>query len=199
MNSQSNGPTPTPDAAYTRGIQTLRTYPNAHITAYVRTGYGLNSTQSITSDIDTWNTWPTSVRPTGVFFDEAERGEVPGSWAILSSVAAYARSHGLGEVLVNNYGTRPVNDTGYGFADQSVVYEGNWDGYGTSSAEIDAIDVPAGELSVIIYSLPEEELSGQVTKFAGRGYGSVYFTSGPGYTAVYEDWDEFVSELDAAG
>ena len=66
------------------------------VIGYVRTNYGNQAIADVEADIDTYATWPTSYRPTGIFFDEV-------AWdasfvAQYTALAAYARSKGFGFV-----------------------------------------------------------------------------------------------------
>ena len=63
------------------------------VLGYVRTNYGNQAIADVQADIDTYATWPTTYRPTGIFFDEASNDAAHVSQ--YASYASYARSKGF--------------------------------------------------------------------------------------------------------
>jgi len=66
-----NGPTASPDAAFTEAIQKVHTFPNVEAIGYIPTGYGDRSASDIVKDVETYSGWAQkNAALDGVFFDE---------------------------------------------------------------------------------------------------------------------------------
>jgi hypothetical protein len=61
-----------PDAEYQKCLPTLRGTSNSKVklVGYVPTGFGSRSTTLVNADVTTYNNWPASYKPDGIFFDE---------------------------------------------------------------------------------------------------------------------------------
>jgi hypothetical protein len=62
----------TPDSQYQDCLPTLRGTMNSNVLliGYVYTSYGTRSSSDVEADISTYNNWPSSYKPDGIFFDE---------------------------------------------------------------------------------------------------------------------------------
>ncbi|MCJ1385088.1 hypothetical protein MMC17_008206 [Xylographa soralifera] len=157
----ASGPGGPPNSDYTSAMQTLKTYPNAFPLGYVDTNFGLYNASNIEANISTWAQWPSAVRPTGIFFNDFDNGSTPGSTAIMTQVAAYARSAGFTSKIVFNPGTIPLASAQkalFGAADHVVVYENSYASFAAQAAAIRSLKnngVPGRNMSVIVRVLWE--------------------------------------------
>ena len=73
------------------------------VLGYVSTRNGNRATSDVEADIDTYASWATSYRPSGIFFDEVSDGA--GKVSLYTSYVTYARNAGLDFVswIVSNH------------------------------------------------------------------------------------------------
>ncbi|MCJ1417310.1 hypothetical protein MMC32_003652 [Xylographa parallela] len=196
----ASGPGGLPNSDYTSAMQTLKTYPNAIPLGYVDTNFGLYNASNIEANISTWANWPSAVRPTGIFFDDVDSGSTPGSTAIMTQVAAYARSAGFTSKIVFNPGAIPLASAQkalFGAADHVIVYENSYASYAAQAVAIKSLKnsgVPGRNISVIAYGMPSTgtALAILTANFTGECYGSVYLTDNAGgYANFGADWATF--------
>ncbi|MCJ1281674.1 hypothetical protein MMC26_000996 [Xylographa opegraphella] len=196
----ASGPGGPPNSDYSSAMQTLKTYPNAIPLGYVDTNFGLYNASNIEANISTWARWPSAVRPTGIFFDDVDTGNTAGSTAIMTQVAAYARSAGFTSKIVFNPGAIPVASAQkalFGAADHVIVYENSYTSYPAQAAAIKSLKnsgVPGRNMSVMAYGMPSTgtALAMLVANLTGECYGSVYLTDNAGdYANFGADWAAF--------
>ncbi|VDB85828.1 unnamed protein product [Peniophora sp. CBMAI 1063] len=96
--------------------------PASALLGYVSTNHSHRHCENITADIRTYASWPSSYRPTGIFFDEAPSNA--GNVSLYKYYAGFARGMGF-SFIVFNPGTKA--DSGFydpTAADMVVTYEG---------------------------------------------------------------------------
>jgi hypothetical protein len=113
----NNGPLPSVDPGYAKGIAAL-TAAGIRVAGYVATGYGARAQSATDGDVDLYRAQYPQLA--GIFFDEAAIYE-PGHEARYSAEASHARSAGF-QLLVANPGTAPIAAYA-GLFDVSLVYE----------------------------------------------------------------------------
>ncbi|MCJ1431418.1 hypothetical protein MMC27_000771 [Xylographa pallens] len=202
----ASGPGGPPNSDYTSAMQTLKTYPNAISLGYVDTNFGLYNVSNIEANISTWAHWPSAARPTGIFFDDVDNGSTPGSTAVMTQVAAYARSVGFTSKIVFNPGTIPLVSAQkalFSAADHVVVYEDSYASYPAQAAAIENLKssgVPGRNMSIIVYGMPTTgtALTILTANLTGECYGSVYLTDNAGgYANFGADWATFTQLTNA--
>ncbi|MCJ1399433.1 hypothetical protein MMC11_002635 [Xylographa trunciseda] len=202
----ASGPGGLPNSDYTSAMQTLKTYPNAFPLGYVDTNFGLYNATNIEANISTWAQWPSAVRPTGIFFDDVDSGSRPGSTAIMTQVAAYARSAGFNSKIIFNPGTIPIASAQkalFSAADHVVVYESSYASYATQAGAIKSLKnsgVPGRNMSLVVYGMPTTgtTLATLVANLTGECYGSIYLTDNAGdYANFGADWGTFTQTVNA--
>lgn len=96
-----NGPMSTSDLYpnYATCIPNLKNAGSSStVLGYISTKNGKRAVEDVEADIDTYASWPTSYRPTGIFFDEVS--DTAAKVAQYTSYATYARNQGFSFVCV---------------------------------------------------------------------------------------------------
>ena len=84
------GASSVPDSNYQACIpRALALGSNVKTVGYVHTGYGTRSSSDVLADVSTYLNWPTSYRPSGIFFDETNA--TSDNFGLYSSYAAKVR------------------------------------------------------------------------------------------------------------
>ncbi|KZV60595.1 hypothetical protein PENSPDRAFT_644167 [Peniophora sp. CONT] len=173
-----DGPLATSDlgANYAACVPGLKTAgPDSVVLGYVRTNYGNQPEGKVHDDVDTYATWPTSYRPTGIFFDEVtyDAGHVSN----YTGYATYARSKGF-NFIVFNPGEADA-DPGYfssSAADLVVTYEGPYSSSFSTSDLTISPSTPAAKQAVLMYNGPSTSPTALIDRLGSGGVGAVYIT-----------------------
>lgn len=197
-NSGPGSNTPS-DPNYVKGITKLKNSSNVYVIAYVHTSYGNRNINDVKSEISTYASWPTAIRPLGIFFDEAAASQDKVSY--YQSITTFVRSKlSSTATVVLNAGTVPTTNDYFTFATQVVIHEISYKSY-TSGDNKAPANVPASKFCVILYSLPKDNnvLQSLVNKFTSPPYGSIYLTDASNsYMKLGKDWDAFCQYINAA-
>jgi hypothetical protein len=116
VNNQ-NGPGPSPDASWSRGIDVLAS-AGCKVAGYVYTEYGRRSLTVVQADIANWRAWYPKV--SALFLDQMSN--TAGDEAYYSALSAYARSRGF-DLVLGNPGA-PTVPSYIGTVDTMVIQEG---------------------------------------------------------------------------
>ena len=116
VNNQ-NGPGPSRDASWTRGIDLLAS-AGCKVAGYVYTGYGDRSLTRVEADIANWRAWYPNV--TALFLDQMSN--TAGDEDYYAALASYARSRGF-DLVIGNPGA-PTVPSYIGTVDTMVIQEG---------------------------------------------------------------------------
>jgi hypothetical protein len=140
---------------YVKGITKLKNHSNAEIIGYVHTSYGNRSISDTQSDVSTYSSWPTGIRPSGIFFDEAATSQSNVSY--YQNITAYVRSQfsSTATVLLNP-GVVPTTNDYFNFASQIVIHEVSYKSYTSGGDNKVPSNVSPSKFSVILYSLPNK-------------------------------------------
>ncbi|VDC05586.1 unnamed protein product [Peniophora sp. CBMAI 1063] len=193
-----NGPMSTSDLYpnYVTCIPTLKNAASSTVLGYVSTGYGDRSTSDVEADLDTYATWPTSYRPSGIFFDEVPDGS--GQVSQYASYATYARNKGF-SYIVFNPGTT-ANLGYFSAADLLVTYEDAYSGFSTSDLTISS-SAPAAKQAIILYGGPSSAPASLISQIGALGAGAVFITDDTldnPYDTVPTIWTDEVADVAAA-
>jgi hypothetical protein len=189
----SNGPgSATPDPDFVTGINKLKSYPNVNIIGYILTSYGAEDLSDISDQVSMYASWPSDVRVSGIFFDEIAEDNVP----YYTFVADSVRSAISNSLVVFNPGTT-CSTAYFEFVDEVMIFEDSYPDYGGSN--VPSTNLPTGQSSILIYSMPNDVLETFVTEYVGSGYASLYLTDDPAtYDTLGTGWDTFCSLVNEA-
>jgi Spherulation-specific family 4 len=189
----NNGPgSATPDPDFVTGITQLGSYPNVNIVGYILTSYGAEDVSDIQDQVSMYAAWPSDVRVSGIFFDEIAEDNVP----YYTSVADSVRSAISDSIVVFNPGTT-CSTAYFEFVDEIMIFEDSYPDYGGDN--VPSTNLPTGQSSILIYSMPSDVLETFVTEFVGSGYASLYLTDDPAtYDTLGTGWDLFCSLVNEA-
>ncbi|VDC03830.1 unnamed protein product [Peniophora sp. CBMAI 1063] len=169
-----NGPLSTSDLYpnYATCIPELKNAgTNSFVLGYVSTKNGNRAVSDVEADIDTYASWSTSYRPTGIFFDEVPDGAKKVSQ--YASYATYARDAGF-NFIVFNPGTT-ANSGYFSPADLVVTFEDLYSSFATSDLSITS-STPAAKQAVILYNGPSTAPASLISQLGSLGIGAVFIT-----------------------
>ncbi|CAE6380074.1 unnamed protein product [Rhizoctonia solani] len=189
-----------PDTNYRSCIQQLHpaANPNFKVLGYVPTGFGSRAQSAVQADITTYSAWGATYRPNGIFFYETLANSA--NQALYSSYSSFAKSKISGATVTLNPGVA-APAAYYGFSDQIVTREDNYNNFSPSQYTI-GTSTPASKQAVIAHrtgsTLPACMVNATVRV---DKIGAVYFTNdvlpNP-YDAFPSCWTDLADAVQAA-
>ncbi|KAF4620207.1 hypothetical protein G7Y89_g14614 [Cudoniella acicularis] len=177
-NSGPGGSTTLSDSNWVSALETLHTYPNAHLIGYVDTQFA-GSTTDLTNafaDINTYANWPSSMSLNGIFFDDAPNTYSASSYSFMQNLTTTARSFSNLQTIFFNPGT--FTDSEYfALADNIVVWENFYSDWDESTILANVPSTERSQSSIIVHDfLPESvsALSTLVEEIVGKGFAGVF-------------------------
>ncbi|CAE7168469.1 unnamed protein product [Rhizoctonia solani] len=164
----------------------------------VKEKVGSRAQSAVQADITTYSAWGAAYRPNGIFFDETSA--TSGNQALYSGYSSYAKSKISGAFVTLNPGVA-TPAAYYGFSDQIVTREDNYNSFSPSQYTI-GTSTPASKQAVILHTtgstLPACMVNATVRV---DKIGAVYFTndvlSNP-YDTFPSYWTGLVDAVQAA-
>ncbi|OJJ48197.1 hypothetical protein ASPZODRAFT_61882 [Penicilliopsis zonata CBS 506.65] len=159
------GPSPLPDANYTREIPRLTRYANARVLGYVATTYARRDISLVRREIATYAAWPTTssipgLAVQGIFFDETPQQFSADAVMYLAELGGVVRTtwkSGYVCMIIHNPGAIP--DSRYlSMADCTIVFEATYDTFlERHAAGLFAAIArdPRAQLGVLVHSVPD--------------------------------------------
>nr|GAT48582.1 predicted protein [Mycena chlorophos] len=180
-----NGPG-SADATYQSCVASLPTASSRTILGYVDSS---QESSTVTGNIAAYSSWPTSVRPTGIFFDQVQAGD---SSAYQNYVSA-ARNAGFSFVALDP--GEAVDPSYTSLADLVNTYESGYSSFSSSS-----IGGTLPKQSVTLVNAPSTgSYSYMISELESMGVGAVYITDqSDDSPALPNQLSEWVAEI-AAG
>jgi hypothetical protein len=184
VNNQ-NGPGPSPDASWTRGIDLLAS-AGCKVAGYVYTEYGKRSLTTVEADIANWRAWYPNV--TALFLDQMSN--TAGDEGYYATLASYARSRGL-DLVIGNPGA-PTVPSYIGTVDTMVIQEGTE--VPTSFPAWQASYSP-NHFATLTYALTSPLPGNQVT--SNKAAVAYQYMTDDGVFPDWNPWDEASIHFDA--
>jgi hypothetical protein len=187
-----------PDTNYQACIPKLLAQgSNVKVLGYVATGNGKRSSSAVLSDIAKYMNWPTSYRPSGIFFDETSA-----KTKFLSTYTTYAnqvrQDVPSGSIVILNPGTT-VSDTGYfSIADYIVTTENFYNSFSYPSSLVINASEPASQQTVLLYNGPSTLPTTLIDQMVAGGIASIFITNmleASAYNTTPSYWGAFCAEL----
>ena len=199
------GDTQFPNTDYVAAVAQLNSYSNVQTLGYVHTSWAARSIADVEADVDIYAGWAgysgADIHMDGIFFDEAVAEYNTTTAAYISEISAHARSKlGAGwQTVVLNPG-EVVDTRFYQTGDLINVFENAFSAFSLSSLEVDVPASVRANSTVMIYSFTGKAAKQTTTvdNLVDAGFGGVYVTTQPGYTAWSSLWAQFISSLAAA-
>ncbi|PPQ84719.1 hypothetical protein CVT26_014496 [Gymnopilus dilepis] len=199
------GDTQFPNTDYVAAVAQLNSYSNVQTLGYVHTSWAARSIADVEADVDIYAGWAgysgADIHMDGIFFDEAVAEYNTTTAAYISEISVHARSKlGAGrQTVVLNPG-EVVDTRFYQTGDLINVFENAFSAFSLSSLEADVPASVRANSTVMIYSFTGKAAKQTTTvdNLVDAGFGGVYVTTRPGYTAWSSLWAQFTSSLAAA-
>ncbi|KAE9399233.1 hypothetical protein BT96DRAFT_1019687 [Gymnopus androsaceus JB14] len=170
---------------------------NVIIVGYVLTGYGTRDSSDVLADIATYMAFPTTYRPSGIFFDETSATS-----EYLDKYTTYAeqvRSDVTSDsVVILNPGTNVADTSYFSIADFIVTAEQFYDDFDwPSSLAIDSAN-PVGQQIVILHDGPTTLPTSLIQEMVEGGIAATFITSvaqDSAYKIIPPYWEDECAEL----
>ncbi|KAJ1309549.1 hypothetical protein OPQ81_006322 [Rhizoctonia solani] len=142
-----------PDANYQACVPKLRpaANPNVKLIGYVATKYGNKTQSTVQAEVDTYAQWNSAYKLDGIFYDEVLAQSSARS--LYSAYSSYAKSKIPNAFVSFNPGTKPEDNSFYGFADQILSLEKYYYEFSTSLYTIGS-STPAAKQAFILTDSP---------------------------------------------
>ncbi|KIK61905.1 hypothetical protein GYMLUDRAFT_72957 [Collybiopsis luxurians FD-317 M1] len=187
-----------PDSNYQTCIpRALALGSNVKTVGYVHTGYGTRSSSDVLADVSTYLNWPTSYRPSGIFFDETNA--TSDNFGLYSSYAAKVRQ-GIpsGSTVILNPGVNVADSDYFSIADFIVTAEQFYKKFSFPSSLIINSTEPASKQIVLLHDGPATLPTSLVDQLTSGGIGSTFITNkrqANAYSSFPSYWEQFCEEL----
>ncbi|KAE9393134.1 hypothetical protein BT96DRAFT_979084 [Gymnopus androsaceus JB14] len=170
---------------------------NVKIVGYVLTGDGTRDSSEVLADIATYMAFPTTYRPSGIFFDETSATS-----EFLAEYTTYAeqvRSDVTSDsIVILNPGTNVADTSYFSIADFIVTAEQFYDDFDwPSSLVIDSTN-PVGQQIVILHDGPTTLPASLMQEMVEGGIAATFITSvaqDTAYETIPPYWEEECAEL----
>jgi hypothetical protein len=184
VNNQ-NGPGPSLDPSWTKGIRVLAS-AGCKVAGYVYTQYGRRSLTDVETDIRNWRIWYPEV--TALFLDQMSNAS--GDESYYSALTSYARSRGF-DFVIGNPGASTVPSY-IGTVDTMVIHESTE--VPTSFSAWQASYSP-NHFGALTYANASSLPAGQVT--SNKSSVAYQYITDDGIPPDWNPWDELSTQLDA--
>ncbi|KIK61904.1 hypothetical protein GYMLUDRAFT_243069 [Collybiopsis luxurians FD-317 M1] len=186
------------DSTYEACIsQLLALGSNVKAIGYVRTGYATRSSSDVLDDVSTYLNWPTSYRPSGIFFDETNA--TSDHFDLYSTYAAQVRQDiSSGSTVILNPGINVADSDYFSIADFIVTAEQFYDDFSFPGSLIINSAEPASKQVVILHDGPSTLPTSVIDQLTSGGIASTFITNEPqasAYNTTPSYWEEFCEEL----